>query len=153
MRTIVVTLLLVVGAAAGAAAQEAQTTTSSRQETDLGPGLVAEPHAVSRAVDFAGNLLGGDDSSPKDGFYPNVANMITGAGWISAGPGYRRHFLNGHLFVDGSAAISWRAYKDAQARIEVTDLARNHATLGFQARWQDLTQVNYFGIGSDSLES
>jgi hypothetical protein len=153
MRTIVVTLLLVVGAAGRSAAQQSQTTTSPHQETDLAPGLVAEPHAVSRAVDFAGNLLGGDASSPRDGFYPDVSDMITGAGWISAGPGYRQHLLNGHLFVDGSATISWRAYRDAQARIEVTDLARNHATLGFQVRWQDLTQVNYFGIGSDSVES
>jgi outer membrane protein assembly factor BamA len=78
--------------------------------------------------------------------------MVTGAGWISAGPGYRQHFLDGHLFFDGSAAISWRAYKDAQARIELTGLARNRATLGFQVHWEDLTQVNYFGIGADSLE-
>jgi surface antigen Omp85-like protein len=153
MRTIVVTLLLVVGAVSGSAAQQSQTTTSPRPEADLAPGLVSEPHAISRAIDFAGNLLGGDGSSPKDGFYPDLANMITGAGWISAGPGYRQHFLNGHLLVDGSAAVSWRAYKDAQARIELPDLAGNHATLGFQARWQDLTQVNYFGIGQDSLES
>jgi hypothetical protein len=152
MRTIVVTLLLVVGAAAGAAAQQAQTTTAPRQDTDLEPGLLPEPHVLNRAVDFAGKL-GGDGSSPKDGFYPDFGDMVTGAGWISGGPGYRQHFLNGHLLVDGSAAISWRAYKDAQARIEVTDLWRNHATLGFQARWEDLTQMNYFGIGSDSLES
>jgi hypothetical protein len=40
--------------------------------------------------------------------------MVTGAGWISAGPGYRRHFFDGHAFVDASTAISWRAYKMAQ---------------------------------------
>ena len=79
--------------------------------------------------------------------------MITGAGWISAGPGYRHHFLDRHLSVDGSAAMSSRAYKDAQARIELKDFAGNHATLGFRVQWQDLTQVNYFGIGADSLES
>jgi hypothetical protein len=153
MRTIVVTLLLVVGAAAGSAAQQSQATTSPRQDTDLAPGFLPEPHALTRALDFGTSRLGGEASSPKDGFYPDLGDMITGAGWISAGPGYRQHFLNGHLLADGSAAISWRGYKDAQARIELTDLARNHATLGFQARWQDLTQVNYFGTGPDSLES
>jgi hypothetical protein len=153
MRILVVTLLLVVGAAAGSAAQQAETPPAPAQETDLASGLVPEPHAMSRAVGFASRWLGGDGSSPKDGFYPDFGDMVTGAGWISGGPGYRQHFLNHHLFVDGSAAISWRAYKNAQARIELTDLARNHATLGFQVQWQDLTQMNYFGTGADSLES
>jgi Omp85 superfamily domain len=152
-RTFVVTLLLIAGFAAGSAAQQAPTTTAPGKEPDLAPGLVPEPHAMSRAVDFAGHLLGGDDSSPKDGFYPDLGDMITGAGWISAGPGYRKHFLDGHLLVDGSAAISWRGYKDARARIELTDLGRNHATLGLRVHWQDLTQVNYFGVGADSLVS
>ena len=153
MRTFVVTLLLIGGLAAGSAAQPASTTTAPGQDTHLASGLVAEPHVMSRAVDFVGRLSGDDDSSPKDGFYPDFADMVTGAGWISAGPGYRQHFLDGHLLVDGSAAISWRAYKDAQARIELTDLARNHLTLGFQVQWEDLTQVNYFGTGADSAES
>jgi outer membrane protein assembly factor BamA len=153
MRTIVVTLLLIVGSAGAGAAQQSPATTSPSQASDPAPGLVPEPQVMTRAVSFASRWLGGDDSSPKDGFYPDVGDMITGAGWISAGPGYRRHFLDRRLFVDGSAAISWRAYKEAQARIELNDLARNHATLGFQAQWQDLTQVNYFGIGADSLGS
>jgi len=153
MRIFVVTLFLVVGAAAGSAAQQSQTAPAPAQGTDLAPGLVPEPHAISRAVDFASQRLGGDGSSPKDGFYPDFGDMVTGAGWISVGPGYRQHFLDRHLLIDGSAAISWRAYKDAQARIELTDLARNHATLGVQVHWQDLTQLNYFGIGASSLES
>ena len=143
MRAIVVTLLLIVGSAVGGAAQQPPTTTSPSQASDPAPGL-PEPHVLSRAVGFASHWLGGGDSSPKDGFYPDFGDMITGAGWISVGPGYRRHFLDRHLSIDGSAAISSRAYKDAQARIELNDLAGNHATLGFQAQWQDLTQVNYF---------
>jgi hypothetical protein len=153
MRILVVTLLLVVGVAAGSAAQQSAAPPAPAQETDLASGLLPEPHAMSRAVDFASRWLGEDGSSPKDGFYPDVGDMVTGAGWISGGPGYRRHFFDRRLFVDGSAAISWRAYKNAQARIELPELARNHATLGFQVQWQDLTQVNYFGIGADSLES
>jgi len=30
--------------------------------------------------------------------------MITGAGWISAGPGYRRHFPHNHIAVAADAA-------------------------------------------------
>jgi outer membrane protein assembly factor BamA len=157
MQTIVVTPLLIIimigGSAAGSAAQSSQTATAPAPETDVAAGLEPEPQALTRAVDFASHWLGGDGSSARDGFYPDFSDMVTGAGWISGGPGYRRHFLDRHLFVDGSAAISWRAYKEAQARIELTDLARNHATLGFEVQWQDLTQVNYFGIGANSLES
>jgi hypothetical protein len=147
-------VVLFVGvSAAGSAAQQAPTTSRARPETDLAPGFVPEPHAISRAIDFAGGKLGGDGSAPRDGLYPDLDDIVTGAGWFSGGPGYRKHFPDRHLFIDGSAAISTRAYKRAQARIEATDLAGNHASLGFEVHWQDLTQVSYFGIGPGSLES
>jgi hypothetical protein len=152
MRIIALTLLLAAGSIAGIAAQEATTTPPPRQEPDVPQGLLPEPHVIGRAVDLGSRLLGSGSGS-KDGFYPDFGDMATGAGWISAGPGYRQHFFDRHLFVDGSAAISWRAYKDARARIELTDLAKDRLTLGFQVQWQDLTQVNYFGIGASSLEA
>jgi len=152
MRIIVVTLLLTAGATAGIAAQQATTAPPPRQETDVPQGFLPEPAIVGRAVDLGSRVFGGGTSS-KDGLYPDFGDMVTGAGWISGGPGYRRHFFDRHLLVDGSAAISWRAYKDAQARIELPDLANDHLTLGFQVKWQDLTQVNYFGIGPSSIES
>jgi hypothetical protein len=130
MRIVLLTVLLTAGAAAGAAAQQATTTPPPRQESDLPEGFLPEPAIVSRAIE-RGNRLFGDDSPQKDGFYPDFADMPTGAGWISIGPGYRRHFLDRHLSVDGSAAISWRAYKNAQASIELTDLAKDRLTLGF----------------------
>jgi hypothetical protein len=159
MRTIVgtpVLVMLMIGgsAAFSAAQQQSQTTTAPAQEAEPASGLVHEPGVIGRAVDLATPWLGGDNNAaPKDGFYPDFGGMVTGAGWLSGGPGYRQHFLDGHLLVDGSAAISTRAYKDAEGRIELTDLGRNHAMLGFQARGQDLTQVNYFGTGPNSLES
>ena len=39
-----------------------------------------------------------------------------------------------------------------QGRFEMTDLADHHLSAGVQGMWQDQTQVNYFGVGSDSLE-
>src|SRR6266404_152030 len=140
LRTAGFVLLFSLGAAAIVAAQ------------DQSSGLISEPRVMSKSVDLVGRWIGDGSVKPKDGFYPEL-RMITGAGWISAGPGYRQHLFNGHALVDGSAAISWRAYKMAQASFEWTDLAHDHVAVGSQVRWQDLTQVNYFGIGAGSLES
>ena len=49
--------------------------------------------------------------------------------------------------------MSWRAYKMAQARFELPHLARSHFAVGLQVRWQDLTQVTFFGEGPASSES
>lgn len=117
-------------------------------------GLLTEPAAIGRAIDVATRLAtssnGGD---VKNGLYPEFGNMITGAGWISGGPGYRRWLLDDRVFVDASAAVSWRAYKMAQARFELPTLAHSRITAGAQLRWQDLMQVTYFGEGPASLEA
>jgi hypothetical protein len=118
------------------------------------PGLLHEPHAIGRSIIFVVSKIGeGEQGRGKDGLYPELANMITGAGWISAGPGYRQHLFGGRAFVDGSAAISWREYKMAHGRFELTDLARGHLAAGTEVRWQDLTQVTFFGDGSAAPES
>jgi hypothetical protein len=69
-----------------------------------------------------------------------------------SGPGYRRWLLQDQALAEGSAAVSWRFYKMAQARFELPTLARGRLAIGTQARWQDLTQVTYFGEGPDTLE-
>src|SRR5437899_1822513 len=148
MRVTTAALCLLLGTAVTAAAQ-----TVSEGDTSTQSGLLPEPTIMKSAVALAGQWLGESGPVHRDGFYPDFGNMVTGAGWISAGPGYRTHLFDGRAFVDGSAAISWRAYKMAQARFEVTDLAAHRLTVGSQIRWQDLTQVDYFGTGADSLES
>ena len=112
-------------------------------------GLMSEPGFLSSAIGLA-NQFGDHDGSHKNGFYPELSNMITGSGWVSVGPGYRRYFgINDEWMFDTSAALSWRLYKMGQARIERQELAGGHLTLGSQVMWQDNTQVNYFGIGPD----
>jgi hypothetical protein len=64
-------------------------------------GLLSQPSFITRAINFVDSEV--DQRGSRDGFYPDFGNMITGAGWISAGPGYRRHFWNQHALVDGSA--------------------------------------------------
>jgi hypothetical protein len=120
---------------------------------DTGPtAIFAEPYAIARGIDVATRTLG-DGGDLKNGFYAELSNMPTGAGWISGGPGYRHWFFGDQMFIDGSAAVSWRAYTMAQARLELPGLARSRLALGTHVRWQDLTQVTFFGDGPDSLEA
>ena len=116
-------------------------------------GYFAEPHAIAKGIDFAVRTMGDGADEARNGFYPEMGAMITGAGWISIGPGYRHWLFNDHSLVETSAAYSWRGYKAAQARYEFPHLLRSRLALGAQYRWQDLTQVSYFGDGSGSLES
>ena len=113
-------------------------------------GWLPEPPAIRRAIDVVSRTVGTGDRS-KSGFYPDLSNTVTGAGWISAGPGYRHWFSGDRAFVEGSAAISWRLFKVARAQAEFTKLARSRLALGTELRWQDLTQLTYFGTGDDSL--
>lgn len=155
MRLFVSTLLLSSTLAAGAAAQGVSTAPASSTPGGSGTtdGLLGEPRALTQAMDFIDRRWETDDARAKNGFYPDLSGPITGSGWIAVGPGYRHRLFNDHALVDGSATISWRAYKEAQARFELTDLASNHLRLGVQGRWQDFTQVDDFGRGSGSLES
>ncbi|HEY5616683.1 MAG TPA: BamA/TamA family outer membrane protein [Vicinamibacterales bacterium] len=139
--------------------QPPATAVSSSQSSPGSPpplapdGFLREPLFLSTGIDFMIDKFGNGDGEPESGFYPELSNMITGAGWVSAGPGYRQYLLDRHLLLDGSAAVSWRLYKMVQGHIELPDLANDRLTVGAQVMWQDHTQVNYFGIGSDSLDS
>src|SRR5262249_6764102 len=111
------------------------------------------PHIFTKGLDIATQLSGDYiNAPPKDGFYPEFGNMVTGEGFISAGPGYRRHFFGDRAFVDGSAAVSVRSYKQAQVRFEAPSLAKDRFTVGSQVKWLDYTQVDFFGIGSNTLQ-
>jgi len=113
--------------------------------------ITHEPRIIARAIDFATRTMG-DGSDTKNGVFVEISNFPTGSGWISAGPGYRRWLFDDRAIVEASTAVSWRAYKMAQARFEFPQLMRSRLEVGSQIRWQDLTQVTYFGDGPDSLE-
>jgi hypothetical protein len=82
MRTILASLLAVV---AVATASSAQTTLPPKPTTDPPTGLLGEPPVVEKGVALAGHWLGEASVTQRDGFYPELANFIPGAGWISAG--------------------------------------------------------------------
>ncbi len=132
--------------------QEPGVTSPLAPLTRINPGLLAEPPLLTNVIDGLFERFG-DTGTPKDGFYAELSNMITGSGFVSLGPGYRHQLLNDRAFVDASAAVSWRAYNMMQARFEMPDLFDNHFSVGMQTMWQDQTQISYFGIGPNSLQS
>jgi hypothetical protein len=127
------------------------TTQSGAPVGTTSQGWATEPGIVRSAIDLTGKY-GDDIKAPKNGFYPEISNMITGAGWLSVGPGYRHYFKNDQVVFDTSAAVSWHLYKMAQARVEMPKLANEHLKVGGQWMWDDNTSVNYFGIGDDVSE-
>jgi len=115
------------------------------------PVLLPEPAFISKVIDLGSRRLG-DGSGEKNGFYAEMANMVTGAGWISGGIGYR-HWVDGDDVVfDVSAGVSWRSYKMARARLEFPTLVGQRVAVGTELRWQDYTQNAFFGTGPASLE-
>ena len=114
------------------------------------PGLVREPPILSKLALASETGIGGE---PRDGWYAQTGTMITGAGWIAAGPGYRRSLLDGRARFDLSSALSWKLYKVAQGSFELPHLLRGRLALAAGARYQDALQVRYFGLGNDSRQA
>lgn len=89
----------------------------------------------------------------RSGYYVETGNMIPGAGWLAAGPGYRRWYGKDAAVLDASAALSWNGYKMARARFEFTKLADSRLAVGSELRLNDYARINYFGTGPDTVES
>lgn len=113
------------------------------------PGVLREPTLMSRVVMSTESLSGG---APRDGFYLQTGSLITGGGWISGGPGYRRAVFGGHARIDAAAALSWNLYKSLRASFELPDLAHGRLSLGTGVSYQDALQVKYSGIGNETPE-
>jgi outer membrane protein assembly factor BamA len=109
------------------------------------------PGVLERTVSWAERKFN-DGSGQRDGLYPEMSGMIAGAG-LAAGPGYRHRLFGDRAQVDMSAAVSWRRYGMMQTRLEWPALFNNRLSLGGQVKYQDFTQVNFFGVGDDSLKS
>jgi hypothetical protein len=132
--------------------EPAQTRASSPATSVVSSGpLLNEPGFLRRGITFASPYMTESGRERGTGFYPDMGNMITGAGWLSVGPGYRV-WLGDRAFVDASAAVSWHSYKDAQVHFEVPRLAAGHLAVGSRLYWADYTQVHYFGTGNSSPE-
>jgi hypothetical protein len=109
-------------------------------------GLLPEPRWLTRAME---KIAVRTDAPPsqKDGFYPAIGSTMAGAGWITAGPGYRHH-IAGSWLAYASAGASWHGYLTAEAATSA-DLGKA-VSIGAQALWQDQTQLVYFGSHDSS---
>jgi outer membrane protein assembly factor BamA len=114
------------------------------------PGILGEPSILAKLAMSTDTGLGGE---PSDGVYVETGNMVSGEGWISAGPGYRRTVLDGRGRLDMSAAVSWNYYTIAQVAFELPHLAHDRLSVGVQTRYQDALAVDYFGLGNESPKS
>jgi outer membrane protein assembly factor BamA len=146
-RAIVITA--VCACAAGARAQE------------FGPADVPQPAQIQKAQSAPGPLTRGyiwaetridGASPPTDGFFPEFGGIIPGGG-ISLGPGYRHRLFGDRAIVSASAAVSPRRYTMMRSEIAWPQLLRHRLSVGAQVKYQDFTQINFFGIGEDSLKS
>jgi hypothetical protein len=114
-------------------------------------GFVAEPVAIKRVAIFSDRHFSSGERT--SGFYPDIKNMIPGSGWIGGGPGYRQWYAKDSVFLDASAGMSSNGYKSAQARVELPKFARSRIALGSQIKWQDFTEIDFYGEGPESAES
>ena len=108
----VLVLLMIAASGPAVFAQQAPSTLPPGWVTPIIPGIVQEPTLLKKFINATDNTIGGD---PQDGPYVEWGNMITGSGWISAGPGYRHHVLDGRAVIDASAAVSVTDPDDAVA--------------------------------------
>jgi Omp85 superfamily domain len=147
---------LVFGLSWPSATASAQGTSAFDQGESTGSGqpvgLLPEPRFLTEGIDYVARRTG-DPSARKSGLFPELGNMVTGAGWAAAGLGYRQWLFGERLVTEASAAYSWRGYRMAQARGELTSLAGGRVAIGSQVRWQDLMQLTFYGEGPDSLDA
>lgn len=150
MRTCLRILCLAFTLVPAASAQDRSSTTTDQPASPPpgGGAVLAEPAPLRRGIDLISPFLSDSGRERGSGLYPSMGSLITGAGWVSAGPGYRQWFGR-RAFVDASAEVSWHTYKQAQARFEMPALAKGRVVAGAQLLWHDLTQVHYFGRGPD----
>jgi hypothetical protein len=111
---------------------------------------VPEPDVITRAVLFADRQLGKGDLT--NGIYLDYGNMVPGAGWGNAGPGYRHWYGKDFAFVDASASISVTNYRLGQARFELPGFLKSRLLVGASALWQDFPRIDYFGVGPNTTQ-
>jgi hypothetical protein len=140
--------------AASVGAQDTASTSGPQERRTTGDTEVAapaQPGRLSRTVSWAETKLDGL-TQERDGLYPEIGGMIAGGG-LSIGPGYRRHLFGDRAIIDASAARSWNGYTMMRSQLAWPQLWNERLSVGGQVKYQDFTQVNFFGVGSGSLKN
>jgi hypothetical protein len=108
-----------------------------------------EPKGIEKALLYIEENRIIERLSTADGWYPRIGGLTTGGGF-AGGAGYRKHLFNEQLFVNTSAAISTKAYKEFVAQASYPQLLGGRLELGTNFRWRDFPQEDFFGLGPDS---
>jgi outer membrane protein assembly factor BamA len=108
-----------------------------------------EPKGMERALLYIEEHRILDRLSIADGWYPRIGGLTTGGGF-AGGAGYRRHLFHDQLFLNASAAISTKAYKEVVADASLPILLGGRLEVGGNVNWRDFPQEDFFGIGNDS---
>ena len=144
-------LVLACGISVTATAQQGQPAPQGVPPTPAAAepqGFITEPGWLERAAIFSDRHLGGGGKG--NGFYLSTKSPIQGSGWITLGPGYRHGFQDGRVLIDGSAGISIKGYKVAEAKFELPKLLHSRLVLGTIYRWQDFRAIKSYGVGPDT---
>jgi hypothetical protein len=121
-------------------------TTRETPGQQSGPrGLFEAPRDVQIATEEWSQRTAGM-LNPRDGFFLEMGDMVTGAGWPALGPGFRRRIFGGGAVVRGSAQLSVRLYSAAMLGLELPAQGRPFS-LGAKVTYQDSVRLNYFGLG------
>jgi hypothetical protein len=110
----------------------------------------AEPKGMEKALLYIEKHRIIDRLTIADGWYPRIGGLTTGGGF-AGGAGYRKHALGDQLFLNASAAISTKAYKEVVADVSSPTLLNGWLEVGGNVRWRDFPQEDFFGIGNDSV--
>jgi outer membrane protein assembly factor BamA len=128
-------------------------TDEAKRAPSPGPGaFLPEPHVLTKLISRVERRREDGDGRRPAGFYPEFGHMVTGAGWISVGPGYRAYLFDRRAMAEVSGAVSWRGYKSAQGTLEFPGIGDRRVDLGVKAFWQDFTQNRFYGVGQDTVE-
>src|SRR5688572_5328219 len=151
LMTAALSIAVIAASSAAYAQQQPAQPTELNVDAAQEPGDAPGGGFVRKLRDFADDIqiverLNGD----IDGWYPRLGGMTTGSGF-AFGPGYRTHVLNGNVFVDVSAAGTFKGYKAVDLKAEWLQSRFDRVELWTNFRYQDFPQEDFFGFGGASI--
>ena len=154
MSRVVFSTLICLSAAVVASAQDPEAATRAEllvkiREQKAQTLQPYKPKGVERALLYIEEHRIVERLTIADGWYPRIGGLTTGGGF-AGGLGYRKHFLNDQLFLNGSGAISMKAYKELIADASFPNLFNGWLEIGGSVNWRDFPQEDFFGIGGNS---
>jgi hypothetical protein len=129
-----------------------------RRTTTTTKSLYPDPWWLSAAIETAERFRVDIDGKKEDqddwepGAYFDFGGLATGSGWLGVGFGYRERIPRTPVRLDIAAQTTYRAYKMIKVQGEVPDLLGGRLDVGLRSTGRDYTQVNFFGVGPDTID-